>query len=189
MQNCPPPISSLFGGVAPRARTARVTLSNARARRDRGGVARIFGPRRYFLHGVTPRSHGPPPCFPCPRLLYCVHGPRSPSSLVCCCDFRDGAERPFCAQNACVTRFSRPRRDRMRPPRRRRCGALQGMKKGRRPRRRPHLNFDDRTRDNPARSCAQSRMNSGFSRGFPSRPGLSRVSQIRCPRTRGFRGR
>jgi len=28
-------------------------------------------------------------------LLYFKYGPQSPSSYVSCCDFRDGAERPF----------------------------------------------------------------------------------------------
>ena len=35
----------------------------------------------------------------------------------------------------------------------------------------------------PGRKCPVSRTNSGFSRGLPSCPGLSRVSQLRCPRT------
>ena len=59
-----------------------------------------------------------------------------------------------------------------------------GHKKRRRSRRRRFLlMIVDNSRAYPASNVAVSRVNSGFSRGFPSRLGLSRLSQIRCPLT------
>lgn len=71
---------------------ARPVNAHARARCHRSGpVYREMPP---FSHARTPRLHASPSCQICPRLLYSSHGPQSPSSLVCCCDFRDGAVRP-----------------------------------------------------------------------------------------------
>lgn len=83
------------GPTAAHVCTARITPRNGHARRDRGVTPAFSGPWRYNLNGLTPRLHGPPACLSGAVLLYCAHGPRSPSSMVCCCDFRDGAERPF----------------------------------------------------------------------------------------------
>ena len=56
-----------------------------------------------------------------------------------------------------------------------------GHKKRRRSRRRRFLlMIVDNSRAYPASNVTVSRVNTGFSRGFPSRLGLSRLSQIRC---------
>lgn len=79
------------GALSPRT-PARPVNAPARARCRRSGpVCREMPP---FSHARTTRLHASPSCQICPRLLYSNHGPQSPSSLVCCCDFRDGAVRP-----------------------------------------------------------------------------------------------
>ena len=102
------------------------------------------------MHGLTPRLHAlhaSPACLPGPSLLYCDHGPRSPSSLSAAVTSGTGRAALFLPSNALVSRVS-PR-----------CGydspsraaavvgpsrAPQGMKKGRRPRRRPRLKLSDK---------------------------------------------
>lgn len=100
------------------------------------------------MHGLTPRLHSSPACLPGPSLLYCDHGPRSPSSLSAAVTSGTGRAALFLPSNALVSRVS-PR-----------CGyticpsraaavvgpsrAPQGMKKGRRPRRRPRLKLSDK---------------------------------------------
>lgn len=96
------------------------------------------------MHGLTPRLHGSPTCLPGPSLLYCDHGPRSPSSLSAAVTSGTGRAALFLPSNALVSRVSPRCGYDMPQQRRRRCRASQGMKKGRRPRRRPRLKLSDR---------------------------------------------
>lgn len=96
------------------------------------------------MHGLTPRLHGSPTCLPGPSLLYCDHGPRSPSSLSAAVTSGTGRAALFLPSNALVSRVSPRCGYDMPQQRRRRCRAFQGMKKGRRPRRRPRLKLSDR---------------------------------------------
>ena len=96
------------------------------------------------MHGLTPRLHGSPTCLPGPSLLYCDHGPRSPSSLSAAVTSGMGRAALFLPSNALVSRVSPRCGYDMPQQRRRRCRASQGMKKGRRPRRRPRLKLSDR---------------------------------------------
>lgn len=96
------------------------------------------------MHGLTPRLHGSPACLPGPSLLYCDHGPRSPSSLSAAVTSGTGRAALFLPSNAFVSRVSPRCGYDMPQQRRRRCRASQGMKKGRRPRRRPRLKLSDR---------------------------------------------
>ena len=96
------------------------------------------------MHGLTPRLHGSPTCLPGPSLLYCDHGPRSPSSLSAAVTSGTGRAALFLPSNALVSRVSPRCGYDMPQQRRRRCRAPQGMKKGRRPRRRPRLKLSDR---------------------------------------------
>ena len=96
------------------------------------------------MHGLTPRLHGSPACLPGPSLLYCDHGPRSPSSLSAAVTSGTGRAALFLPSNALVSRVSPRCGYDMPQQRRRRCRASQGMKKGRRPRRRPRLKLSDR---------------------------------------------
>ena len=88
--------------------------------------------------------HGSPTCLPGPSLLYCDHGPRSPSSLSAAVTSGTGRAALFLPSNALVSRVSPRCGYDMPQQRRRRCRASQGMKKGRRPRRRPRLKLSDR---------------------------------------------
>ena len=142
------------------------------------------------MHGLTPRLHSSPACLPGPSLLYCDHGPRSPSSLSAAVTSGTGRAALFLPSNALVSRISPRCGYNIPQPRRRRCGAFQGS---------PGHEKKDADRVDalvssclikPGRinalsrvKCPVSRTNSGFSRGLPSCPGLSRVSQLRCPRT------
>ena len=90
--------------------------------------------------------HSSPACFPVPSLLYCDHGPRSPSSLSAAVTSGTGRAALFLPSNALVSRVSPRCGYDMPQQRRRRCRASQGMKKGRRPRRRPRLKLSDRAR-------------------------------------------
>lgn len=99
------------------------------------------------MHGLTPRLHGSPACLPGPSLLYCDHGPRSPSSLSAAVTSGTGRAALFFPQMPLFQGF-RPVAGTIcpssaaavvGPPR-----ASQGMKKGRRPRRRPRLKLSDR---------------------------------------------
>lgn len=84
-------LSATAGALSPRT-PARPVNAHARARCRRSApVCREMPP---FPHVRTPRLHASPSCQICPRLLYSNRGLQSPSSLVCCCDFRDGAARP-----------------------------------------------------------------------------------------------
>lgn len=96
------------------------------------------------MHGLTPRLHGSPTCLPGPSLLYCDHGPRSPSSLSAAVTSGTGRAALFLPSNALVSRVSPRCGYDMPQQRRRRCRASQGTKKGRRPRRRPRLKLSDR---------------------------------------------
>ena len=96
------------------------------------------------MHGLTPRLHGSPTCLPGPSLLYCDHGPRSPSSLSAAVTSGTGRAALFFPSNALVSRVSPRCGYDMPQQRRRRCRTSQGMKKGRRPRRRPRLKLSDR---------------------------------------------
>ena len=96
------------------------------------------------MHGLTPRLHSSPACLPGPSLLYCDHGPRSPSSLSAAVTSGTGRAALFLPSNALVSRVSPRYWYNMPQPRRRRCRASQGMKKGRRPRRRPRLKLSDK---------------------------------------------
>lgn len=96
------------------------------------------------MHGLTPRLHGSPTCLPGPSLLYCDHGPRSPSSLSAAVTSGTGRAALFLPSNALVSRVSPRCGYDMPQQRRRRCRASQGMKKRRRPRRRPRLKLSDR---------------------------------------------
>lgn len=96
------------------------------------------------MHGLTPRLHGSPTCLPGPSLLYCDHGPRSPSSLSAAVTSGTGRAALFLPSNALVSRVSPRCGYDMPQQRRRRCRASQGMKKGRRPRRRPRLKLSDK---------------------------------------------
>lgn len=88
--------------------------------------------------------HGSPTCLPGPSLLYCDHGPRSPSSLSAAVTSGTGRAALFLPSNALVSRVSPRCGYDMPQQRRRRCRASQGTKKGRRPRRRPRLKLSDR---------------------------------------------
>ena len=99
------------------------------------------------MHGLTPRLHGSPTCFPGPSLLYCDHGPRSPSSLSAAVTSGTGRAALFCPQMPLFQGFC--------PVAGTICPSLaaavvgpsrapQGMKKGRRPRRRPRLKLSDK---------------------------------------------
>lgn len=71
------------------------TVRTARAYRECRDLKELQYIRADFLHALTLRSHALPSCKMAVVLLYFKYGPQSPSSLVSCCDFRDGAERPF----------------------------------------------------------------------------------------------
>ena len=95
------------------------------------------------MHGLTPSLHGSPACLPGPSLLYCDHGPRSPSSLSAAVTSGTGRAALFLPSNALVSRVSTicpSRAAAVVGPSR----APQGMKKGRRPRRRPRLKLSDK---------------------------------------------
>ena len=105
---------------------ARPVNAHARARCRRSSPVRREIPP--FSHACTHRLHAFPSCQICPRLLYSNHGPQSPSSLVCCCDFRDGAARPAlffmpleCPFYAAFRGFLLSSRVTARPPTSRRC--------------------------------------------------------------------
>ena len=99
------------------------------------------------MHGLTPRLHSSPACLPGPSLLYCDHGPRSPSSLSAAVTSGTGRAALFLPSNALVSRVS-PRAGTICPSRAAAVvgpsRAPQGMKKGRRPRRRPRLKLSDK---------------------------------------------
>lgn len=141
------------------------------------------GCRRRFLHEVTRRSHGSATRQVGLYLLYCVHGPRGRplgSAAVTSGTCRAALAMP---ENAVVARFSRLSREISLPSRRCRAEASQGKKKRRRLRRRLHLNILVNHGVQSRLKCAESRVNTGFSRVFPCRPALSRLCQIRCPLT------
>ena len=99
------------------------------------------------MHGLTPRLHSSPACLPGPSLLYCDHGPRSPSSLSAAVTSGTGRAALFCPQmplfqgfRAVAGTICPSRAAAVVGPSR----APQGMKKGRRPRRRPRLKLSDK---------------------------------------------
>lgn len=99
------------------------------------------------MHGLTPRLHSSPACLPGPSLLYCDHGPRSPSSLSAAVTSGTGRAALLAPENGLVSRFSPlgglicARRAAAVPGPSR---APQGMKKGRRSPRRPRLKLSDK---------------------------------------------
>lgn len=90
-QKCPIASRAILSAFCLRSRTVRT----ARAHHECPVSKELQYIRADFLHALTLRSHALPSCKMPVDLLYFKHGPQSPSSLVSCCDFRDGAERPF----------------------------------------------------------------------------------------------